>query len=329
LLPRVRAVALLNYAEVARFVGLEPYAMLRRVRIDPELLADPDNWLAARPVADLLNASATESGRGDFAVLLAECRNFASLGPISLALMFQKTLRHVIWRLDEYRRHLNDVVGLDLEESDGVAVVRWTVISEFAHPQIETLIAALGYRALTEAMGGCWLPECAHFSFNRPADSESFQRYFQCGMQFSDSFTGLSFKCDDLDLSNPRSDEAMARHAERLLSLLPSQRESIGDRTRHSLYLLLPDGRATLGAVSRNLGVGVRTLQRALEKEATTFGNLLNETRRDLAKRYLAGGTHTLGEIAELLGYSSSSAFSRWFSGEFGRTPQAWRCALR
>ena len=39
---QVRAAALTNYVEVARFVGLDPYAMFRRRKISPEPLADPE-----------------------------------------------------------------------------------------------------------------------------------------------------------------------------------------------------------------------------------------------------------------------------------------------
>ena len=48
----VRTQALTNYFEVARFVGLDPYDMLRRFRISPAILADPDATLPSNAVAD-------------------------------------------------------------------------------------------------------------------------------------------------------------------------------------------------------------------------------------------------------------------------------------
>ena len=39
---QVRAAALTNYIDVARFVGLDPYAMLKRARISPALLEELD-----------------------------------------------------------------------------------------------------------------------------------------------------------------------------------------------------------------------------------------------------------------------------------------------
>jgi AraC-like DNA-binding protein len=187
----------------------------------------------------------------------------------------------------------------------------------------------MGYRALTDSMGGSWFPECAHFAFDRPAQLETYRRYFQCDLQFANNFTGLSFKASDLDKRNPEGDAAMARQAEGLLRLVPTPRETFSDRTKHVIYLLLPGGTANVEAVARNLGIGVRSLQRELEKEGVTFARLLHETRRELARRYLAGATHPIAEIAELVGYSSPSAFSRWFSAEFGMPPHVWRSQLR
>ena len=62
MLPQVRAAALTNYVEVARFCGLDPDAMLRRARINPAILTDPDDPVAANVVGKLLEASARESG---------------------------------------------------------------------------------------------------------------------------------------------------------------------------------------------------------------------------------------------------------------------------
>ena len=42
-LPQMRAVTLTSYLEVARFVGLDPFEMLREVGISPQFLDDPEN----------------------------------------------------------------------------------------------------------------------------------------------------------------------------------------------------------------------------------------------------------------------------------------------
>jgi AraC-like DNA-binding protein len=130
-----------------------------------------------------------------------------------------------------------------------------------------------------------------------------------------------------LDLPNALANPALAGHAERLLGLVPMGRPegSTTERTRHAIYLLIHSGSATIERVGEMLDLHPRSLQRQLVQEGRTFGQLLNETRRELAERYLAAAHHSLATISTLAGYSSQSAFTRWFAAEFGLSPAAWR----
>ena len=123
----------------------------------------------------------------------------------------------------------------------------------------------------------------------------------------------------------------MARHAQRYLDMLAPDPgdSSIAERARRSIYLLLPAGRATLDQVGDNLALHPRALQRLLDKEGRTFATLLNEVRRELALRYLANSAHSVTAVAQMTGYASPSAFTRWFCAEFGVAPAQWRAEER
>lgn len=94
---------------------------------------------------------------------------------------------------------------------------------------------------------------------------------------------------------------------------------------RKAIYLLLPMGRATIEQIARTLGMNVRTLQRHLEESGATFSELVNDVRRDLVMRYLQNSGYSLGHIADMLGYSMPSSFTRWFNAQFGMPPATWR----
>lgn len=72
------------------------------------------------------------------------------------------------------------------------------------------------------------------------------------------------------------------------------------------------------------LAVSARTLQRRLKNEETSFANLLEEIRRDLASRYILDNTLCLTEISFLLGFSDESAFSRAFKRWTGKSPSEY-----
>lgn len=322
---RVRAVVLTGFLEVARFVGLDPYEQLNRSGIAPTLLENPENWLAAAPVAQLLERCADEAQRPDFGLLLAESRTLSSLGPLSLLLKHEASLRDIVLRLKEYRRILNDIFNVHLEQADCTAIISLTLSPEFIGPQAVSVLNAVTYRAITEAMDGSWYPEAVHFQFAGPGDTSAYRRFFAGTVEFSCSFNGLSFPASQLDQPNPRADASFAAHAATLLRMLPATRERTIDHVKHALLLLLPNGRSELEAVARTLGIRPRTLQRELANEGHSFAALLGETRRELATMYLKSGRHRVSDIGALIGYSSPSTFSRWFAGEFGVPPAEWR----
>jgi len=330
-LPHVRAVSLTNYVEVARFVGLDPAAMLRRANIDPAVLADPEHPLDAGRVATLLETSARESGCPVFGLLMAESRSVASVGAVGLLLKHQRTARDVLDALVQYQRLLAEALAISVEEFDGATTIRTELAVGIGGWQGTELMMGMVCRTISEVAGGRWHPETVHLVHDAPADLGVHRRIFQSRLAFQSDFNGFVCSTASLDAPNPAADSIMARHARRYLDMLvPDPADgSITERARRCIYLLLPEGRATLDQVAEHMGLSARTLQRSLEKEGRTFATLLNEVWRELALRYLASSTHNVTAIAQMTGYATPSSFTRWFAAEFGMAPAAWRAEER
>jgi AraC-like DNA-binding protein len=326
-LPEVRAVSLINFVEVARFVGLDPYAMLRRVRIAPDSLDDPEARVAVGALVDLFTACVEESGCAGFGLLLVECRTFASTGPVSLLLEHQANVRAMIEAEIRFLRHFSDILVLKLEDDGVSAVIRAGVIKEAAQPQLAEYALATTYRAFSEVSRGCWHPDTIHFMHGAPDDLTHHRRILPCPLEFDAAFDGMTCQSALLDIPNPNADPVMARYAEQLMGLVPLTigDNSITERTRHAIHLLMPEGRAGIGHVAAHLGVHPRRLQRLLEKEGGSFAALVNAVRREFVLRHMGLPQHSIAAISALAGYSSQSAFTRWFAEEFGESPATWR----
>jgi AraC-like DNA-binding protein len=78
--------------------------------------------------------------------------------------------------------------------------------------------------------------------------------------------------------------------------------------------------------VARALGTSPRTLQRRLLEEGTSFRDVVEEVRAELARRYL-GERVALHDVAFRLGYAEVSAFLRAFKRWTGMTPTQFRRA--
>ncbi len=325
--PSVRAVTLSSYREVASHVGLDPYDMLRRARITPDMLSEAENRIPAKAVCKLLEDSARESGFATFGLAMAECRTFASLGPLSLLLEHLGSAGEVIAALTEYRRHLNDILILGIEKANGDEIVRVELLASFATPQTADLALGVAYVALRGASRFRWQPVEIHVSRTAPDDRGPYDRLFGVPIQFASAFNGFSCSASSMGLSWPWANETMAHNVRRLLALVPLAPEvaPVSQTVTRIISLCLPSGRATLPHVAAQLGKSPRTLQRSLAQEGRQFAGLLNEVRRSIVVHHLSTGKASMTAIAAMLGFFTSSSFSRWFVMEFGVPPRIWR----
>ena len=73
------------------------------------------------------------------------------------------------------------------------------------------------------------------------------------------------------------------------------------------------------------MGTSVRTLQRRLSLEQTSYRKVLELARLDAALRGLEQSDEPLSQIALKLGFSEQSAFSRAFRDWTGVSPRSYR----
>ena len=73
------------------------------------------------------------------------------------------------------------------------------------------------------------------------------------------------------------------------------------------------------------LHISNRTLQRRLKSEGTSFMDLLQDTRLQLARKYLRQRSRSVVETSYLLGFSEPSTFSRAFKRWTGMAPAEFR----
>jgi len=102
---------------------------------------------------------------------------------------------------------------------------------------------------------------------------------------------------------------------------------TVAERVRAALHETLPAGDSSMTAVTKQLAVSSRTLQRQLRDEGTTYQTVLARTREDLARHYLRRGNLRTSEIAYLLGYDDTNSFYRAFRSWTGTTPETLRVA--
>jgi len=77
--------------------------------------------------------------------------------------------------------------------------------------------------------------------------------------------------------------------------------------------------------VAKRLQISVRTLDRRLEEAETSWQEMIDELRLQLAIEYLSDLDTTVARVAEKLGFSEVRAFQRKFKAWTGLTPSGYR----
>ncbi len=103
---------------------------------------------------------------------------------------------------------------------------------------------------------------------------------------------------------------------------------SMKERVRSALQEMLPAGQSLIEEAANHLAMSKRSLQRRLSDESSSYQEVLNTTRRELAHSYLSRSSTSLGEIAYLLGFQDGNSFIRAFRGWTGQTPGEYRTGL-
>ncbi|MES2413673.1 MAG: AraC family transcriptional regulator [Pseudomonadota bacterium] len=326
----IRSASLNGYAELASSLGLNPQTLMRKAGLSLRCLDDPETPVNVYAVQHLLEASAEAAGAEDFGLQLAHNRRMANLGPLSIVLREEPTARVALDTLVRYLRLLNASLLTRIEDHDDLVIIREEFLMERAGSIRQSIELAVGvmYRILVELLGPAWKPRQVCFSHRPPTDMDRHRAHFGRNLEFNSSFNGIVCSARDLTARLPTVETGMAVYARRFLDeALSNTRSNTSDTARQLIMALLPGGRCTADQVAQHLGMDRRTLHRHLQARGTSFTALMQLVRSEYVVRQIRDSDRPMAELAELLGFSGSSAFAFWFRKQFGCTVSQWRKA--
>lgn len=184
-----------------------------------------------------------------------------------------------------------------------------------------------GWRA-RQLTGENSIPTGVDMSRSEPKNRAEFLRVFGIMPNFAQTENRIGFPLRTLALplpsANPELFTSATDYGTQLLGLTKFS-SSFATAVANYIANALQRGDAGEVRAAAALGVTVRTLQRNLAAEGTSFKTLTEETRKRLARHYLINTNMSLTAIAFLLGYSELSAFSRAARVLLGDTPSNLR----
>lgn len=311
---------LLDYAERQ---GLDRGRLIRSAGLQADPIDDPDSRIKSAAMLKLWRAVIEQLDEPCLGLHVGGSIHAKQLGLVGYAIFYSKNLHSAMHRFARYVRIISDAVQFEIEESASEASFTWTVhpaLAALRHP-VETgvaLMVALG-RDIT---GTDISPQRVELPGARPADTSEYRRFFGCPVEFDRPIARVTSKRQALNLPCKTPDATLVSYldelAENKMNPLKGREEQMSDAVRRVLWSMLPGGRPDLWRTAEELGVSVRTLQRRLGEEGSSFSRVLDELRRDLSNELLADRAISVSEVAFMLGYSEPSAFQRAYRRWWG-----------
>lgn len=313
------------------------YEYLKRHGLDPlRTLGSPapdagEHGLGRTPVehwAELLAKGEAATGDPTLGLQVGALIGPQHLGVLGYVILSCANLGEALSRLRDYERLVYDVNPSSLAVTGGQVVLEWG--QELGRPGRlvdDCAIAALVTyaRNVTASQAG---PAEVRFINERPAEVAPYERFFGCRVHFESASTIVAFPAALLGAPLRQPDPGLCAlldsQARTLLARLP-RRDDFEARLRDAIATGLRDHDTSLEACADRLHCSTRTLQRRLGAAGSTFQDALDGTRLHLARAWLSDPRLKLADVAQLLGYSEQSAFTRAYTRWTGKPPKTAR----
>ncbi|QUD89382.1 AraC family transcriptional regulator [Phenylobacterium montanum] len=316
----LRAGILRAFVEAANLLSLDWAGLMRSAGIDPVVLDDQETRVPAAAVAQLLHLGVEASGRRDLPLVIAEVFQPSMLGPPVLWALRQATVAEGLEVYEDRLKSRNNSLLIKVERKGDLVLFQPLILDpELRNDSLDQdLVMGMCLRLLRWLLGEGWWPQTAYFSCPRPQDVSAHRRLFG-EVVFDHGFSGMAIDAADLErpiqAADPGVMAVIQRHA---LANARSGGASAVDVMSEMIARLLPTGHCGIDQAAQRQGVDRRTIHRRLAAEGCSFTDLVERVRRELIAEEMSDQSRSLTRIAELLGFSSLSTFSRWHRHAYG-----------
>lgn len=309
--------------------GIDSKGFMHQVGLEAEVFRDPKARLPVRIVDLALTQASFLIQDPAFALRAAECWHPSNLGAVGYAWLSSRSLRTGLKRIERYTRIL-DTKAIDRcrDEAGGLRYI-------YDHgrgvapvgPALADFILSIVLSMCRMNLGSELHPREVTLRRPLPADPLPWHRFFGCDIRFDADEDSFLLDWRTVETPLPSGNQELAATFDSILNEQLAALTESDLRTRCKVLLLrqLTSGEPSEEVLAGQLQVSARTLQRKLGDLGLTYGQLLSETRYELARRYLDDPERSVTEITFLLGLSEQSAFSRAFKRWSGQAPSAYR----
>ena len=309
-------------------LGYDPTAVMRECDFDISLFDAPDNVITFYDRSRLIQRCVETTGCSHFGLLIGQHIGPSALGLIGFLIQHSPDVATALQSLVHFfHLHVHGAV-VHLERDNGSVFLGYSIHEPnvVAHQQIEDGAVAGMFNILRRLCGASWKPDAVHFSHENLADSRIYKQFFNVPLKFDVERSGILFSAHWLQTPVAGADPDLYRYLHKQIDELNHQYgNDFAEQVRRVLHSALYAQRATADHIAAVFSIHPRTLNRRLRSCGTSFQELADQSRFEIAQQLLENSSMQLNQIAATLNYSDASAFSRAFRRWSGMTPALWR----
>ncbi|QQN51568.1 AraC family transcriptional regulator [Stutzerimonas balearica] len=319
--------------KAAQRSGLDEQALLQEAGIGQRLLDNAQMRMTSLQFSRLMLAL-WRVGDDEFMGLAPYRSRHGVFALMARQVIGCRRLASVYYRMARFYNLVNDSLRLELTADGGQTafVMRLADPERDSEHLLREVFMLLWHRFASWLVGQRIGLREVHFDYPQPANHAEYRLMFPCPARFSMPDCRLVLDPQCLDMPVVQTPATLREHLRRApleWFTRPSYQAAF---TRSVSDLFQHDGAfRDLGieAAAEALHITERTLRRRLALEGVRFQALKDGLRRDLAIHYLSQAGLPISEIAQRLGFSEPSAFTRAFRQWTGDSPRAYREAAR
>jgi AraC-like DNA-binding protein len=306
--------------------GVESGWLLHEAGIDPERLNHSHERFTLAEVNRLWVLAVEKSGQRTLGLDRALARRHIHFNIAEQAMWSSPDLGSGLAVLSQYLRLIADASTFSLvpERND-----RWIVLEYGADgqsPRQRVEFAMFSTLLLCQRVTRHELrPLVAEFVFPEPQDFHPYRMAFHCPLRFGQAANRMRIGKEDLALHVIGEGESLFAIQDHVIEarLARSGRGLTAYRASEEMIRKLHLGEPNRDLMARNLGLTTEAFEKRLRSESnTTFDQILDGVRRELAEQYLRQRGYSPAQVANLLGWENAAqltaACKRWFGPNAG-----------
>lgn len=315
--------------------GCDAGSIFDSIGLDPALLGDGNARYRVDKMQDLWRAAVVATENPGFGVDAGKLWSPTTFHALGFAWLASSSLGDALLRFTRYSKVINDALISRLAKSGSCYELSLSTNENEISPNSAGLDA--GTAAIVKMCrmlcGEAFAPISIRIGHAPSASLLPLEVYARCSVlhvvatPHTDALITLRFDTDQAESHLPTGNSTLM-HANEVLTqkyLSEIANSSTVNRVIAALTTSMPSGKVNEEHIADTLNMSVRSLQRKLREEGSSYSTLVDQVRQDTAKVHLKDPSLSLSEVAFLLGFSEQANFTRAFRRWFDMPPSEYR----